>query len=260
MTVVVFACTILSSKPAYTVSISPSRVEITIPAGGAYNGVYNVINTKEEPVELEITLEDISAEASGSGRGKTDLDWLEMSSNKLDIAPGQTELLKYHISVPNGAKGEYIARVSFAETLPPGKSLMNISSVISFPIYVAVKGTEVIKGDIEAFRILSADILEVESIIRNKGNIHIRPKGFIMISKWDKGEGAAKEIRIPLNEYDFPVYPFSSRELKAKSDRKLEPGDYEAAINMQFGEQVVQKVFTFNVDKDGKASAARLKK
>ena len=73
------------------------------------------------------------------------------------------------------------------------------------------------------------------------------------------GESERHELILPLNKYEFPIYPFSERTLKIKPKEKIDPGKYEAIVNMEFGPQKIERVFTFSVGPDGKASEARIK-
>jgi len=250
--------TIASLRSAYAFSVSPARVEISLSAGGNYEGSFTVTNTEEEPILLGVTLEDRSVGTSEPGRGRAALEWLEISPKALEMLPGETETVKYVINVPEASQGECLARISFTKTPAPGNAMIGVQSVMSFSIYVIIEGTESIMGDISRLYIFNTDPLELRVTMKNTGNIHIRPKGKVVLVKedwfWKRAE---EELVLPLNKYEFPIYPFSERTLKIKSKEKLLPGKYKAIMNMEFGPMVIQKEFSFTVHGDGKASEAK---
>lgn len=252
--------TALSFGEAYAFSVAPPRVEIVLLPGGVYEDAFTVTNTQEETILLDVGLEDRSVGAAKTGRGQQSLEWLKIHSKTLEIAPGKSGAVNYTITVPKGARGERLARISFTKAPLPGKTMLGVQSVMTFSIYVIIEGTEVIEGDISGIYIFKTDPLEVRVTMQNSGNIHIRPGGEVILVKdgWS-GESDRHELSLPLNKYEFPVYPFSERTWKIKSEEKIDPGKYEARVNMEFGPQNMERVFTFSVSLDGKASEARIK-
>lgn len=250
-----------SSSQAHAFSVSPIRVEISLPAGGAYEGYYTVTNSTEDTISLDITLEDSTVGTKETGGDRLALEWLKIRPNKLLLAPGEAGEVEFAIAIPEDAHGEYIARISFESNPPPGGTPMAITSVISYSIYVAVEGTEKIEGDVVGLSIHDTDPLDVRITIKNSGNIHIRPKGEVIIQRRGRHrESGRGEVYLILNKNGFPVYPFSERTLQMKYQESITPGRYKAIVNMKFGPEVIRREFWFTVHKGGETGETRLRR
>jgi hypothetical protein len=161
------------------------------------------------------------------------------------------------VSVPKTATGELNAMI-FVDAKPNeiSEGAIGINTSIGIPIYVMIKGTEVFKASVEELKVINNSPLELAVEIKNSGNVHIRPTGTIVIAR-SSGQNAADQvgtakqsqiITIPLNEYNYPVLPNSSREIEIKSQRQLEPGGYVADIKMGFDDRKYSKKVALKIE------------
>jgi len=117
---------------------------------------------------------------------------------------------------------------------------------IGSPVYVAVEGTEKIRGKIANFEILESTPLVKDSktipvkiitTFRNYGNVHLRPEITMSIKtkkgKWLTDE-EGKPVEITLTK-GWPIFPFSDYIIEKEWKNGLKPGKYSAIINTTFG-------------------------
>lgn len=206
--------------------INPLRVEIVAPPGAVYEGSIEVRNDGAAPVRVatELRIEHPSADGA---------PWIIAGEDPGVISPSIQRSLEYRIVVPRDARGELRARISFWEDVEQGEGeTVQVVPRIAVPIYVAIRGTEERAARIEAVRVVSADPCRAEVVVRNLGNVHIRPRGELRLLD---GPGGRAVATIPVNAWGYPVLPGRTAELGAGGDGSgLAPGSYEAETILRF--------------------------
>lgn len=242
---------------AYAFGVSPPRVEMRLPAGESFTGSFTVGNPSGSPVKVRVTVEDWSSAQDGRQviKGEvSSLGWLVFSSQELELRPNRSDIINYTVTLPKDAKGEYAAMVYFGTLPDPLKGGISVISRIGNAVYVIVEGTEIVKGEITNVIISRIEPLKIDVTIRNEGNIHIRPRGKIIIRR--KGlflkKGDRKPIEIPFNEVGFPVLPQQHYIFEAWLKERLEPGIYRLELNIQFGTERLFQKLECSVNKEGK--------
>ncbi|MDD5449364.1 MAG: hypothetical protein PHO42_02040 [Candidatus Omnitrophica bacterium] len=204
-------------------------------AGKMYEDVIVVKNTEKRPLEVKLRLEDWFKAVEGKETKKKDMfEWLKLEPSELTLKEGETGEVKYKVMAPKKARGELNAMI-FVEAKPKElpQASIGINTSIGVPLYAMIKGTEKFKAEIKDLKIVKTSPLELAITIENSGNVHIRPTGSIEIINTD--------VIVPLNEYNYPVLPNTSRTLEIRSDDRLEKGKYMADIKMGYGDKRYRK-------------------
>lgn len=231
------------------IAVEPVRQEIKVASGGEVQGSYFVYNVGKEPTHITVAPRDWFVLEENKGL-KID-SWLRITPQELDLEPGERKEVKYEVAVPAGAIGELVAMISF---IPRAEEESTINVVFSVSLYVMIEGTEILKGEISKVDIRrweregSSD-LRLAVLVENRGNVHLRPKGKIVVE--DRKGNEIKEIELT---YGWPVYP--GREHAYFGDwqgARLKSGEYKAIATVDYGdpENILTKGISFKVDKKG---------
>ena len=224
-------------------NISPNRIEISVAPSNIYRDTMTVSNKENHDLNISLRVDDWFTQPLRAGAGlKTsdNLKWLKVKPLKFRLKKGEERRISYKVQVPKNAKGELSAMI-FVEAKPrkPKKGMIAINTSIGVPIYVMIKGTEFFEAEVETLEVINAAPLELAVKIKNSGNVHIRPEGTIHIRNKE-----AKLLTLPLNKYNYPILPNSSRTLEIKTRSGLEQGEYVADIEMAYADKKYRKTIT----------------
>lgn len=216
---------------AHGFDISPNRIEVTIPTAKAYSGEIAVANSEQRDLYIKLRLGEWFSASYGT-------DWLHLNPLEFELKKGESRKVSYKISVPKNAKGELSAMI-FVDAKPQEAQAgpITINTSVGIPIYAAIQGTERMGAEVEELAVVNSAPLKLSVKVKNTGNVHIRPTGAITI----KAKTGGDALSVPLNEYNYPVLPVSSRILEIKTDKRLEPGTYVADIKMGFSDRTYSK-------------------
>ena len=218
--------------------LSPSRVEAKVPPGKGFEEKFEFTNSSDELVKVRINVTDRTINPVVS-------DWLKPEKNIVEIKPHTTEIVTYTVSIPEGASGEYNAWFVTEEISGDNlieKSMASFAVRMSVPIYVMVKGTEKYDFDIKSVAInLNKKPAEINLMVKNTGNVHIRPTGKIIIT----GVGSPQKFALKFNEIKWGIIPDEQTEYPTKfnEEDKLADGTYKAQITIQAGDEENMKRF-----------------
>lgn len=236
---------------AFGAQITPPIVEKTIGRGQTASGTIEVQNESDDPVELEVYLQDWEYTEGGTGDKLFSVPgsspwsasgWVSFYPQKLSLPSRGKAIVEYTIRVPADAPPGGRTCVMFFESAL-GKSAADDEGVsvqytgrIGSLFEVHVAGTvervgEISKVDVGVF---SEDRpLSLGYTFANKGNIAIRPKTVFNIvdaSGRYFGRGEFKQL------YTFPGR-FGSATTEWKGS--LKPGDYTVVVTADLGERQV---------------------
>lgn len=231
------------------ITVEPVRQEIKVSPGEKAQGSYFVYNVGKEPTHVTVgprdwfvlkENKDISVDS-----------WLKITPQELDLEPGERKEVKYEVAVPTKAIGELVAMISF---VPQAEEESAINVVFSVSLYVMIEGTEILKGeiskvDIRRWESEGSSDLRLAVLVENRGNVHLRPKGKIVIE-----ERKGKEIKEVELTYGWPVYPGKNRAYFGDwKGASLKSGKYEATATVDYGdpENILKGTVSFKVDKNG---------
>jgi hypothetical protein len=231
------------------ITVEPVRQEIKVSPGKEAQGSYFMYNVGKERTRVTVAPRDWFV--LEENRGINVDSWLRISPRELDLEPGERKEVKYEVAVPARAIGELVAMISFA---PQAEEESTINVVFSVSLYVMIEGTEILKGEISKVDIRrweredSSD-LRLAVLVENRGNVHLRPKGKIVIE-----DIKGKEIKEVELTYGWPVYPGKNRAYFGDwKGAGLKSGKYKAIATVDYGapEEILKKIVSFKVDKEG---------
>ncbi len=212
----------LISTYSFGLSIDPIRTIKYRDAGTITNDVIILKNIKDTATAFDISFRDMSINNTSS------LEWMKIPEKSVQFKPNESINLNYELHIPEDAKGEYYGRLSFVEKdidadNSEATGMMSIKTKISVPVFIIVNGTQNYDSELVSLRLNPRNDKQLEILLHNKGNVHIRPLGECNIMK----EGSEEILnKYPINSDAFPVYPQTSRVLVVNMTQKLKPGNY----------------------------------
>ncbi len=230
------------------IAVRPIRVELTAQSEQIAKGNFVIKNLEKHTVNVKMRLINTSAL-------HTDLDWIKISTNTVEIPKNKMMKFFYTITLPKNATGEYSARINFTEQ-PLVETRSKMLMTISIPIYVIVKGKEKYKVKIDKIEINNNVALSFIFDINNKSNVHIRPSGQINITDLKYPD---KKYTLPFNGHHDSIRLKTKKKLIGKKIRvkeALPDGKYRAEINIIWAKskavKPTRKVVFFEVKGKGK--------
>jgi hypothetical protein len=219
-----FLTTSCLAGAALALQITPTYQIFTVKPGQKIQGECTVLNNEGEKLELELSSKDwFVLPDNAAFKAK---EWLTFQERKFSLNPGQSSKVAFFVEAPKKAKGELVGMMSYSFN---GEIPTNVQKVLSVAIYGAVAGTEVMKGNVKSTLITpSSGTLSVSLLIRNLGNVHIRPAGTCQIED-SKGQPVANMFFTQTS----PIYPGKEGAVIAQvKDLQLKPGTYKAAMKV----------------------------
>jgi hypothetical protein len=237
---------IFSASPSWALHVEPARCEFKAPPGGTGSAAFDVTNDTNENLTIEPSTKDWFV--LKENKGISARDWILLAdARSFKLKPGQTRHVPFRVKTPKAAQGELVGMVSFL-VLKDVPSMVNL--VVSVAVYVEIAGTEEVAGEISQLAVRPAGDGRVQGmiVVRNKGNVHLRPEGWMEVLD-PKG---AQVARIFL-ELGRPVYPGIERGYMGYSvPVNLPPGSYRLVAHMSWnGVKEAVKENRFRINKKG---------
>lgn len=212
------------------VSVSPVTVELTGLPGDTGAGSWRIGNTGGEPVDVAVSAIRYSDYITGNSLAPAPA-WLSFSPDSLALAPGQRSAVHWSLCVPDSLAGEELVMVFFAEQ-PRGGG--GVQGRIGTAFYLGAAGTLQPALTLQTCRAVrdAQGTLRFHLVIKNEGNVHLRPRGeFLIVDSAGIRVGAA-----PL-EMGLPVLPRNTEMFTTKPvTPRLSPGDYTVRWRLVTGE------------------------
>ncbi len=242
-------------------SITPTIFDMAAVPGQSWETSLKVVNNN--PYELTVYASAVNFVPQGERghgsflpvtptemTGTTLAEWMNVTNEPIVIAKESSVSVPVQVTVPQAAApGGHYAAIMIA-TNPPendGSSKIRTSQIIASLFFVRIAGDVIEHGEVRTFRPTSAFAgspeMSFEMRFENKGNVHLLPRGEIVITNmWGKQRGV-----IPINqESNFGnVLPESIRQFDFtwKGEASLlDIGRYEANLTLGYG--VEEKKFT----------------
>lgn len=222
-------------------TIAPARQEIRMPPGAVYIGTFTVTSDYEVPAMVTSSCSDWYH--SLENKGIMIDQWLKVYPSSFTLNPGESKTANYQVTVPQSAKGEMVAMVSFH---PDIGNMNGVSLLISSALYVIVAGTDKYDWNVSKTKIFKniQGKLQAEAFIRNKGNVHVRPVGMTQVVTRNKKKEVVVELKYREGR---PAYPGDEKQMVTYGDFTLKPGKYTAVTKMRYGSMVREKKVNFIV-------------
>ncbi len=247
---ILFSLTRLNAAEEFTKGfvISPAVLDLLLnPGGTKVIGIDLLNKSKTDIANFKIysapinELEDLK---ELKGEEWSCIDWIEISPKKITLAPQEHKTIMVKITVPynSSASGKYA--VIFFEHLPEETPFLSkedkravyiITWRIASLLRLTVSGVGIKKeAEITELEVLPSEIekgkkLTFQLRVKNKGNIHIEPKGELIIRT---GEGIRKNT---ISFGGVRIYPSQERELKVNYESSLPIGEYIAETVLNYG-------------------------
>ncbi|NTW22409.1 DUF916 domain-containing protein [Candidatus Falkowbacteria bacterium] len=181
-------------------SITPPLFKVNMKPGEVWSSVVKVVNNNAYPVTVYTQVADFKSGESGgvefvknepdaAGKGYTLSQWLEITSEPIDIGAFSSQDIPFKVMLPQTADpgGHYAAILVGNKPIDnTAGSVVKISSKLASLLLVRVAGEVVEKGDVREFSTSKgfSKKTEADFTVRfiNKGNVHLRPEGEVKIT------------------------------------------------------------------------------
>lgn len=235
---IALSAVIFSCQESHCLSMGPSRFEVSLPPGETAGADYYVQNDTEEPIHVVVEPENWYTDAYDY----KDLpigDWIDVDTYEFDLQPKEIRKLKLTIRVPADRAGELVAQIFFSSAVSGAAegAGSSIQARLGAVLYVAIKGTEKVDAEVRGIGITrvsdpDAYALKMNVPVWNKGNVHLRPIGTVVIEDEKNARVGTAEILsgkavLPNQIVDFDAF------CKAP---ELSAGKYKAAAKVTYGE------------------------
>jgi len=250
--------------------VEPELIEMVAPPGSFRSRGLIVYNRGDRAISVESYPRAMKYNPDGelvllhSAKGPFSCgEWLNISPSSFKLPPGEKKRLTFLINVPEGEVGGHYANIVFDGMLVgdnPGSTIRKTSSNVAF--FLTIPRTLKQQADIVKMKVLHQDDSGHRKFIvsfKNTGNIHLKPRGKILLKKIVKiettgeieyiGEPVYEELEeIAFNEVDGVVLPGGTRNLVAVYPVELPEGEYSVEAEVDYGDKkkVVRKK-TFSV-------------
>ncbi len=235
------------------VKVSPVRVDEIVDPGETLDVDMKITNNSNVPKTFYAYLRDFTAEGEsgearlivpGTEEGSFMSSWVEITTDGIDFAPGETKTVPYKINVPeNAGPGGYYGAILFG-TAPPKLALnsadkgagMAVAQQTGSLILLQVKGDVYEEARVREFNTdkgIYGTPFDVNFLVRieNLGNVHVKPIGLISIKNMFGKEVA----QIQVNDAGANVLPKSIRRFEYDWNGDLAFGHYQASLGLSYG-------------------------
>lgn len=231
-----------SAQTGRAITIIPPNFELFANPGDSITEVMRVRNDSEFPETFSVVLEDFAAAGE---EGEVVLEepedtfslarWIEPEARDIILQPREERPFRFTINVPRDAEpgGHYASLLlaSAGEDIEGGAA---VTQRIGSLILLRVSGNVVEEALIESFHVPShsqAGPIEFALRVKNEGNVHVRPRGTIIITNI-LGQ---KVDEIPLAGAN--VIPGAVRRMVTTWDNPGTIGHYTATLVATYGQQ-----------------------
>ena len=251
------ATTPIPLNTACAVEVEPSRLELTLSPEEPIHGELQISNHSSKVVGVQISHGAYRFPPPGLKLPSCE-DWLSFKPERFTLAAGATTTVLYSVTPPDNLlqdpAGEYVAAIQ-VDQLPvdPKDSKGNKITVIpriALPVYLMIKGKEVVDLEISQVKVSTSQsspkLLRMDSTLKNRGTIHLRPTGTFALFR-----SSGELVRAgPLGK-SIPVLPSASLIIPSLLPLPA-PGQYRLVITVepQAG-KVLQKETSFEITEHG---------
>ncbi|MBI4336596.1 MAG: hypothetical protein HY683_02030 [Chloroflexi bacterium] len=218
-------------------SVTPSLLEFAADPGVSFVQKISVTNEGTERGHLFAGL----AETVAGQPAISAVTWLRVDPQEFDLEPGATREVTVRVTVPQDAQpGGHYGSVVFSSApvaLAAGTGRFSggtgVGARLAAPFLLTVRGPGLsLQGDVTQVTPLAVgnDRLGFLVEVRNSGNVHLIPKGEVVLR-----DSQGTEVgRLTLPE-GTPLLPGVTRTYQTRGAAQVSPGDYKAEAQLQIG-------------------------
>ena len=221
--------------PGRRLKVSPIRNEIVVQAGSVYKG--SILLENSGKTSLNVML---SGEAFSIVNEQYDYlflphspinNWVHFAQDTVVIDPGQSYVVNYLISVPNGSEpgGKYISL--FASAQPSSHDGINSVDRVGSLVYITVPGTVTKTGALLTLKspLIGVDVINWSATIQNAGTAHFRSNYTVTVKTlWNTPINTAFDSNL--------ILPASVRLLSGEIPHPTVMGLYNVTYNFELGD------------------------
>ena len=247
-------------------TIVPMQFTISAKPGETVTCTMKAENTGEEAVSIKISTKDFIKGLYGEEKQvepgvvkRGCASWIRISPQKLDIAPNDTKIINFSMTIPMDGKGTYwgnilvsqVSKPTLSRTIKKGETSFQIFALqdMLLRVLVNVPGTEQKKGvitDISVKDQKTGGRTTIEVVFENQGNSLLKCNGQIQIR--DENGETIGTIPLEYGHAPFTVYPDGKRVVYGYIKEKLLLGDYILLTIIDYGgEDLVAGEMEFEV-------------
>lgn len=235
----------LSGGPARAlvgINVDPPRREFILGPGASLTDAIAVTNQGDKHSSFAVTVMDLALTKSGEavfhpggtrpcGAGA----WIRVNPAAFELAPGDTQLVRFTAVVSQAVAGSYVA-VIFFQTRPEQLRTTGamLSARMGSVLVLHVAGQELKKGEIVGMAMAPyrrGKPFEMALTFKNAGNWLLRPQGKVRLKD---GSGAVLG-EVDVNAEEGPVLPGDEREFRMQWVGQLAPGSYTMEAILDYG-------------------------
>ncbi len=244
------------AQEAVTLSISPTLYDMSAEPGQSWSGSLKIVNVN--PFDLTVYAEVVNFEQRGETgearfipvteeerTGSTMAEWFTVPTDAILVPREQAYEIPITVRFPEEAPpgGHYAAILVGTKPIrgDDGQAKLQTAQMVTSLFFARIAGEVIESGSIREFTttesLLGSPLATFTLRFENKGNVHLQPKGDIVISNmWGEERGV-----VPINQYtDYgKVLPGSTRNYSFtwKGEWSIaDIGRYTAVATLGYGE------------------------
>ena len=228
-----------------TITVTPPTVSVTGNPGYYTEGTMGIINDSDSPITFKAEMHDFIVQdnvgtpeilpANTLMTTYSAAAWMGVTPQTFTIQPKKRQNLNYFIQIPGNAKpgGHYAAvvfvPVSEKNTVENTGSQVNgqVGTLFSVAVNGLIKeNATVSKFSANSFQEYGP--VNISSQIKNYGDLHIKPKGYITVS-----DMLGRKAILPLKENN--IFPQAARDYENQFGTSLMIGRFKAELLASYG-------------------------
>jgi hypothetical protein len=252
------------SMPSHAVEVEPMRLQLVIPYDEPTQGELRISNPESRSVKIHIhsgPYRFLQAETTMPSAQ----EWIRFDPDTLILAPGAIATVSYTIHPPaniaHDTAGEYVAAIlvdrlpweesSEGNPVTSGTAHGTIAIVprLAIPVYLQIQQRRLEAVELKGPNISLKDrFIQIETIVHNRGTVHVRPNGTVMVFRSDTGQ---LHRQSSLGKA-LPIFPGSQAALPVWMPVP-EAGSYRAVVTIEAG-GLLQREVRFRVTESGEVT------
>ncbi|MCK4354833.1 hypothetical protein KAW43_00560 [Candidatus Parcubacteria bacterium] len=225
------------------IGISPLTFELTASSGDVLTNTLKVYNPTDSTIGIKIEVEDFTATGE---MGQVIIEpaetetyslagWIRTEPETFILGSKEQKFVDFTINVPENAEpGGHYGSILASTAGVIGEKITGatVAQKVGALVLLTVSGEireELIVKDFSCPSFLETGPVDFTIRFENRGTVHLRPRGFVVITDW-RGKKAA-DIVFPQNN----IMPGAVRKIEASWDKKWLAGRYTAVLVGGYG-------------------------
>jgi len=236
-----------AAAPAAALQLNPARQEVSLSPGETATVQIEAVNETAAAARVGVSVKNWFLLSENAHIAVE--DWLRADKEEFTLKPGEKQVVRFTITAPAAGKkgaaasGFLVGMASFMQD--PAES-GGVSFIMSASIYVLIKGTEKPDGTLDDLTLRrEGESLQALALLKNTGNLHLRPTGDIRFFN-NKGQ----ELGVIPIEESRPVYPGQTRAFGGRTPWPAwGKGPFRALARVNFWDKTVEIERRFRIKK-----------